>query len=141
MEDERQRRFLAARYEYQIDIYGDKLAQKEIVAKMNERGIQHQHIVFETVAAESTIQFAFNAAGLAIQALTFLYTILKDRKKQDDINITFKFPNSAVINVYWPEDLESILDRLKEIDPKKDEEDRKQIINYYKKKYQESYKD
>ncbi len=140
MTDERERRFLAARYEYQINIYGDKLAQQEIMARMNERGFQHQHIVFETVSAESAIQFAFTAASIAIQALTFLHTILKDRKKKDGINITFTFPNSTVINIYGLENLELILDRLKQIDSKKDEEERRKTIDYYKKKYRQSYK-
>jgi hypothetical protein len=142
MEGEQERRFLAGRYEYLINIYGDKLALQEIIiTKMNEKGIQHQHIIFESVSAESTIQLAFTAAGPAIQALVFLHTILKDQKKKDGINVTFTFPNSTVINIHRLEDVELILDRLKQIDPEKDEQERRKTVDYYKKKYRELYKD
>lgn len=109
---------------------------------MKEIGIPHRHVVVESVTSAEPTAFIFQLANLAVPALTLLYTIYKDRKKKDnDINITFWFPNFTTINLDRPEDFEAVLQKLKQIGPQWDEEERKKVMEHFKQLYKQTFKE
>lgn len=66
--------------------------------------------------------------------------IYQDRKKKD-AKISIRFPDTTIITVNKIEDLDVALEKLKQIDPKKDAEERKRMIKRFKKIYEETFGD
>lgn len=133
------KRFLEGRYTYEIGFMAEDELKNEFRAKMNQQELVYRELKFESLSPDLAT-FIFEVVNTTIAALTLLYMIYQDRKKKD-AKISIRFPDTTIITVNKIEDLDVALEKLKQIDPKKDAEERKRMIKRFKKIYEETFGD
>jgi hypothetical protein len=123
MDDEQEARYLKGRYSYEITINAEEEEVKEeYLMKLKELGLVNNEVKVESITPD-WLSLIFESANLALGALALLYTIYRDRK-MDKSQITITFPDQNRISISNIKDFEDVLAKLKQIDPRKEEEER-----------------
>ena len=138
MKDEQEVRYLKGRYTYEITFNAEEEIKEEYLMKLKELGLVNNEVKIESITPD-WLTLIFESANLALGALALLYTIYRDRK-MDKSRITIRLPNYTRISISDMKDFEDVLTKLKQIDPKEEDEERTKRIEYFKNIYRKTFK-